>query len=110
MAWRGDVVSARWGCTREAAGVRRTIRLHDLRYWQATQLLDSGVPVPTVPASATSTGRMEGGGTRPTLETLEKLAGAVGSDLFVGVGANLAENRAIVKLVAQGHAVVAKAS
>lgn len=54
--------------------------------------------------------RMEGGGTRPTLETLEKLAGAVGSDLVVGVGANLAENRAIVKLVAQGHAVVAKAS
>lgn len=50
IAWRGDVVSARWSRTREAAGVRRTIRLHDLRHWQATQLLDSGVPVPTVAA------------------------------------------------------------
>jgi transcriptional regulator with XRE-family HTH domain len=30
--------------------------------------------------------RMEGGGVRPTLETLEKLAKAIGSDLVVGVG------------------------
>lgn len=28
---------------------------------------------------------MEGGGTRPTLETLEKLAGAVGQELVVGM-------------------------
>ena len=43
--------------------------------------------------------RMEGGGTRPTLETLEKLAVAVGGELVVGVGENLSENRSIAKLV-----------
>ncbi|MEI2700730.1 MAG: helix-turn-helix transcriptional regulator [Microthrixaceae bacterium] len=37
--------------------------------------------------------RMEGGGTRPTLETLEKLATAVGADLVVGVGENLSQHR-----------------
>ena len=48
-AWRGDTVSARWIRTRRAAGVTG-VRLHDLRHWQATQLLDAGVPVPTVAA------------------------------------------------------------
>ena len=48
-AWRGDTVSARWIRTRRAAGVAG-VRLHDLRHWQATQLLDAGVPVPTVAA------------------------------------------------------------
>ena len=33
----------------DAAGVIG-VRLHDLRHWQATQLLDAGVPVPTVAA------------------------------------------------------------
>lgn len=54
--------------------------------------------------------RMEGGGTRPTLETLEKLAGAVGGELVVGVGGNLSENRSIAKLVRDGHAVIRHAS
>lgn len=54
--------------------------------------------------------RMEGGGTRPTLETLEKVAVAVGSELVVGVGEHLSENRSIAKLVRDGHAVVRKAS
>jgi transcriptional regulator with XRE-family HTH domain len=54
--------------------------------------------------------RMEGGGTRPTLETLEKLAVALGGELVVGVGAHLSENRSIAKLVREGHAVVRKAS
>ena len=54
--------------------------------------------------------RMEGGGTRPTLETLEKLAGAVGSELLVGVGENLSDNRSIAKLVRDGHAVIRRAS
>ena len=54
--------------------------------------------------------RMEGGGTRPTLETLEKLAGAVDQELVVGVGENLSANRSIIKLVRDGHAVVRKAS
>lgn len=54
--------------------------------------------------------RMEGGGTRPTLETLEKLAAAVGGELVVGVGVNLSENRSIAKLVRDGHAVIRRAS
>ncbi|HXU98088.1 MAG TPA: tyrosine-type recombinase/integrase [Jiangellaceae bacterium] len=49
QAWRGDTVDARWSRTRHAAGVT-SVRLHDLRHWQATQLLDAGVPVPTVAA------------------------------------------------------------
>lgn len=54
--------------------------------------------------------RMEGGGARPTLETLEKLAAAVGGELVVGVGANLSDNRSIAKLVREGHAVIRRAS
>lgn len=54
--------------------------------------------------------RMEGGGTRPTLETLEKLATAVGAELIVGVGANLSGNRSLAKLVRDGHAVIRRAS
>jgi integrase len=48
-AWRPDLVSGRWTRARQAAGVPH-VRLHDLRHWQATQLLDAGVPVPTVAA------------------------------------------------------------
>lgn len=54
--------------------------------------------------------RMESGGTRPTLETLERVAGAVGQELAVVVGARLIENRSIAKMVRSGHAVVRKAS
>ena len=54
--------------------------------------------------------RMEGGGTRPTLETLEKVAVALGGELVVGVGEHLSENRSIAKLVRDGHAVVRTAS
>jgi transcriptional regulator with XRE-family HTH domain len=54
--------------------------------------------------------RMEGGGTRPTLETLEKLAIAIGGELVVGVGAHLSEDLGIAKLVRDGHAVVRRAS
>jgi transcriptional regulator with XRE-family HTH domain len=53
--------------------------------------------------------RMEGGGTRPSLDTLEKLAVAVGADLVIGVGENLSENRSIAKLEREGHAVVRRA-
>ena len=45
-----------------------------------------------------------GGGTRPTLDTLEKLAIAVGSELVIGVAPGLSENRSIAKLVKEGHA------
>ncbi len=54
--------------------------------------------------------RMEGGGSRPSFETLEKLAAAVGADLVVGVGENLSANRSIAKLERDGHAVVRRAS
>jgi transcriptional regulator with XRE-family HTH domain len=54
--------------------------------------------------------RMEGGGARPTLETLEKLAVALGGELVVGVGENLSDNRSIAKLVRDGHAVIRRAS
>ena len=50
LGWRPDVVDARWNRTRQLADVPKTIRIHDLRHWQATQLLDAGVPVPTVAA------------------------------------------------------------
>lgn len=53
--------------------------------------------------------RMEGGGTRPKLETLEKLADAIDQELVVGVGEHLSANRSIAKLVREGHAVVRKA-
>lgn len=50
--------------------------------------------------------RMEGGGTRPTLETLEKLAMAVGQEMVVGFGEALSRNRSIAQLVNKGHAVI----
>lgn len=53
--------------------------------------------------------RMEGGGTRPTLETLGRLANAVGQDLVIAVGNELGENRWIGELVRDGHAVVRRA-
>jgi len=53
--------------------------------------------------------RLEGGGTRPTLDTLQKLAAAVGADLVVGVGARLAEDRTIARLLREGRAVVSRA-
>jgi len=54
--------------------------------------------------------RIEGGGARPSLDTLERLAAAVGKELVVGVGDSLSENRSIAKLVRDGHAVVRAAS
>ncbi len=48
--WRPDSATARWARARKRAGVRSTIRLHDVRHWQATQLLDAGTPLPTVAA------------------------------------------------------------
>ena len=53
--------------------------------------------------------RTEGGGTRPTLDTLEKLAVAVGQELVVGLGKGLSSDRSIAKLVREGHAVVGEA-
>ena len=50
VPWRPDLTNVWWSKTRVAAGVSSTIRMHDLRHFQATQLLDAGVPVPTVAA------------------------------------------------------------
>ena len=52
--------------------------------------------------------RMEGGGVRPTLETLEKLARAIGSDLVVGLAPDIADEL-IKSLVASGRAVIREA-
>jgi integrase len=49
-AWRPDTANRWWAQTRTAIGVAATVRLHDLRHFQATQLLDAGVPVPPVAA------------------------------------------------------------
>ncbi len=54
--------------------------------------------------------RMENGGTRPTLETLERLAGAVGQDLVVGVETGLRHDQSVVRMVEEGHAVLRIAS
>ena len=54
--------------------------------------------------------RIEAGGTRPTLDTLGRLAAAVGHELVVAVGENLSENRVIHDMVRNGHAVVRRAS
>jgi integrase len=48
--WRPDSMTARWARVRTRAGVTGTVRLHDLRHWQATQLLDAGLPLPSVAA------------------------------------------------------------
>lgn len=50
-AWRPDSANARWAKTRLAAGISTSVRLHDLHHFQATQLLDAGVPAPTVAAT-----------------------------------------------------------
>lgn len=54
-------------------------------------------------------GCMEGGGTRPTLDTLERLAIAVGQEVVVGLGPGLSTNHSIAKLIRDGHAVIRKA-
>lgn len=46
--WTPDSVTARWSRARTKAGV--TCRLHDLRHYMATQLLDQGETIPTVQA------------------------------------------------------------
>lgn len=72
-----------------------------------TTVLYRETPRTTVTGSAIA--RMDGGGVRPTLETLERLATAVGSELVVGVDENLSDNPGIAELVRDGHAVVRRA-
>jgi ribosome-binding protein aMBF1 (putative translation factor) len=56
-----------------------------------------------------SIARMEGGGTRPTFDTLERLAKAVGVDLVIGLGVDLGTNESIAQLERDGHAFVRRA-
>ena len=53
--------------------------------------------------------RMEGGGARPTLDTLGRLAAAVGQDLVVAVGEELRENRWVDEMLREGRALIRKA-
>lgn len=53
--------------------------------------------------------RIENGGTRQTLETLERVVGAGGKELAVVVGTRLIEKRSIARMVRSSHAVVRKA-
>jgi len=46
--WRPFHWTSAWRRLREKAGIDPTIRLHDLRHFAATRLLDAGVPVKTV--------------------------------------------------------------
>lgn len=50
VPWPPDTANAKWAEARDSVGLSKTVRLHDLRHFQATQLLDAGVPVPTVAA------------------------------------------------------------
>jgi transcriptional regulator with XRE-family HTH domain len=53
--------------------------------------------------------RLEGGGTKPTLQTLENLAVAAGLDLVIAIGPALADNRTVQRLVKTNSAIVRRA-
>ena len=48
--WRPDTANYWWTKARRAADLTTNYRMHDLRHFQATLLLDAGIPVPTVAA------------------------------------------------------------
>lgn len=48
--WRPDSANAWWAKARATLDPPSTCRMHDLRHFQATKLLEAGVPVPTVAA------------------------------------------------------------
>ncbi len=92
------------------AGIEQDLALGQLIYELRTGAgLSQSALAKRMGTTQSAIARMEGGGTRPTLETLEKLATAVGADLVVGVGENLSEHRTIAKLEREGHAVVRRA-
>jgi transcriptional regulator with XRE-family HTH domain len=53
--------------------------------------------------------RLEGGGTKPTLQTLENLAAAAGLDFVIAIGPALADNRTVQTLVKTNSAIVRRA-
>lgn len=85
-AWRPDVANTWWAKARRAAGSAMSVRMHDLRHFQATQLLDAGVPVPTVAARL---GHSDGTTTlkvyaHRTLKADQQAADVVGNLLGIG--------------------------
>ena len=50
--------------------------------------------------------RLEGGGAKPTLQTLENLAAAAGLDLVIAMGPALADNRTVQRLEKTNSAIV----
>ena len=46
--WRPYHWTSAWRRLRDRAGIDKSVRLHDLRHFTATRLLDAGVPVKTV--------------------------------------------------------------
>ena len=46
--WRPYRWTSAWRRLRDRAGIDKSVRLHDLRHFRATRLLDAGVPVKTV--------------------------------------------------------------
>ncbi len=46
--WRPFHWTSAWRRLREKAGIDPRVRLHDLRHFAATRLLDAGIPVKTV--------------------------------------------------------------
>ena len=87
-AWRPDTANAWWAKARIEASATPSIRLHDLRHFQATQLLDAGVPVQTVAArlghaDVTTTMKIYAHGTR---RADQQAADVVGRMLSGGQG------------------------
>ena len=71
--WRPYRWTSAWRRLRDRAGIDKSVRLHDLRHFTATRLLDAGVPVKTV------SGRL--GHARPatTLNITTEQAASLGS-------------------------------
>lgn len=110
----------KWGEVRRPPGSRGDTALEDEeRITQFRELvhrlrIDAGLTqvelADRMGTAQSAIARMENGGVRPTLDTLEKLAKAVGKDLVVGIAEGLQENRSISKMVRDGHAVVRPAT
>ena len=101
-AWRPDKANAGWSRVRKMAGAPATVRLHDLRHFQATQLLDQGLAVSSVAkrlghANGTTTLKVYGHGTAEADEPAAEIMGRVldgddDEDTEVGVQAGAPED------------------
>ena len=110
MSWK-DVKKQRSATAQRAyEGEARISEFRELVYHLRTEAgLTQAELAARMGTTQSAVARMEGGGVRPSLDTLERLAAAVGQELVVGVGEHLSENRSIAKLIRDGHAVVRRA-